>query len=422
MAPHLDHVIDAFSPERPPVLLLGGINLLRALGLAGIPVVLGCHDPDEPALDSRHCTARVAVPRLEGTAAVDALVGIGRRLAGQCGRRVPLVFGSDEALALVSRHRERLARFFLFLLPDPAVTEALLAKDRFQAFAAARGLPVPRALAFEGDGPGSVRGASGPVVAKPRSKEDWHHRRLCRELFGGDAKALVFPTGAAAAAQASLAPFAGELLFQEYIPGGDECLWSYHGFADESGQVLAGFVGRKVRTYPVDDGESACIELAEAPELEALGRGIARRCPLRGPFKMDFKRDPRDGRFHLLEINARASLWHYVGAANGVNLMKVTCDYLLDGVAPAPRSARTTTRWVNLGLDAKAFRQLRARHALGWPGWIASIARPPMVYGLFAWRDPLPWTRHWTRRIARKLAIAPTRILSAFRPWRSTAS
>lgn len=425
MAPDLDHALPAFGPERPPVLLLGGLNLLRALGLAGIPAIVAGADPHEPALDSRYCSARVSLPRLEGDAAVDALVGIGRRLAMQCGRRVPLMFGGDEALALVSDHRERLARFFVFSLPEASIARSLVAKDRFQSFARARGLPVPEALAFHGDGPGTLRGTPGPVVAKPRGKADWHHSPLCAQLFEGDAKALVYPSGPAAAGDARLARFAEQLLFQVYVPGGDECLWSYHGYADTTGEVLAGFVGRKIRTFPVDNGESAYIELADSPELEALGRGIARRCPLRGPFKMDFKRDPRDGTWSLLEINARASLWHYVGAANGVNLMKVAYDELLEGVAPTPRPARTSVRWVNFALDARAFRQLRARGDLSWAGWLASLARPAMVYGLFAWNDPMPWVVQARRRIARlvrRIASSPSRLLAQFRTWRSTAS
>jgi predicted ATP-grasp superfamily ATP-dependent carboligase len=172
----------------------------------------------------------------------------------------------------------------------------------------------------------------------------------------------------------------------------------------------------------VDNGESAFIEVVDAPGLEALGQGIARRCPLQGLFKMDFKRDPRDGRWFLLEINARASLWHYVGAANGVNLMRAAYEYLVQGLAPVPRRAGTRTRWLNLGLDAKASRQLRSRGELSWPGWIASLASPRMVYGLFAWHDPMPWVMHWRGRLFRRACAFSTRFRSSMRPWRSTAS
>ena len=36
-----------FSPERPPVVLLGGLNVLRALGRAGIPAIVAASCADE---------------------------------------------------------------------------------------------------------------------------------------------------------------------------------------------------------------------------------------------------------------------------------------------------------------------------------------------------------------------------------------
>src|SRR5690242_19974282 len=269
-----------------PVVVVGGISLVRSLGLAGIPAIVVTSNHEEPALSSRYCTQRYLIPRLDsGEPAVEALVSLGARLSAEHGRRVPLMFGSDDALELVTRHRERLQRYFLLLLNDADVAGALIAKDRFGAFAAARGLPVPRTLAWEGAGPATVRGTAGPVVVKPSEKRDWHASALCRQLFSGDAKALVFSSGAEAAAHPGVAHNSGQLTFQEYIPGGHGELWSYHGFADPHGEVLAAFCGRKIRTYPAVHGESAFIDVAHDDTLDAAGREVVRRCPLKGFFK-----------------------------------------------------------------------------------------------------------------------------------------
>lgn len=408
--------------DHPPVVLLGGLNLVRALGCAGIDAIVVAWNPEEPALSSRHCKAARVVPRPDaGTGTLDALVRLGEQLAGQLGRRVPLMYGSDEALGLVQANREKLQRYFLFLTPDLDVGSALIAKDRFAAFARHRGLPVPRSLTWDGDGPGSVRGTPGAVLVKPCDKVDWHHSALCRALFNGDGKALVFESGAAAADHPLVAQYHRELTFQEYIPGGDADLWSFHGFADERGTVLASFVGRKIRTYPTLTGESAFVEIAEDASLEALGREVALRCPLKGPFKMDFKRDPRDGRWHLLEINARYNLWHYLGAVNGLNLMRVAYDYLLHRGRPAGRRAESRYRWISFDLDFRAYRELAARGEITTARWAASILGSRNVSNLFSWSDPLPWVMLWKRRIARRASRLPS-MLFALRPWRSTAS
>src|SRR5687767_5711376 len=117
-----------FDPRQPPVVLLGGVNLERTLGLGGIQAIVATSDAGEPALRSRHCTARLMLPPADQhDARVEALVAAGGQLAGLYGCRVPLMYGSDDALELVYANRERLSRYFLFLVSDPEVGEALIA-------------------------------------------------------------------------------------------------------------------------------------------------------------------------------------------------------------------------------------------------------------------------------------------------------
>ncbi len=404
--------------DQVPVLSLGGVSLARALGLAGIPVVVASHDLSEPAFGSRYCVGRCLIPPPENAeAAVDAIVRIGERLTLTYGRRVPLMYGNDDYLELIHAHRQRFERHFRVLLNDAAVADALLMKDRFQDFAQGRGLPVPRSLAWE-----ALADTPGPVLVKPSSKVDWHESILRRSLFH-DAKALVFATGAEAASNPDLARFREQLTLQEYIPGGDTCNWSFHGVADAQGHVIDSFVGRKLRTYPTGTGESSFIELVQDRELQALGTEIAAKVPLKGVFKMDLKKDERTGRWYLLEINARFNLWHYLGACNGVNLLRVAYDYLLDGTRPAQRGLYGTRyRWLCLELDTRAFLELRGRGELVLFAWLASIAFSRNVYNLFAWRDPGPWMRFWAYRLARRWDRGAGRLLSMVRQWRSTAS
>ena len=61
--------------DRIPALLLGGVNLVRALGLAGIPVIVASPEESEPAFASRYCVARCVLPPLSRpSAVVDAIV------------------------------------------------------------------------------------------------------------------------------------------------------------------------------------------------------------------------------------------------------------------------------------------------------------------------------------------------------------
>jgi predicted ATP-grasp superfamily ATP-dependent carboligase len=411
------------SRSRPPVILLGGTNLVRALGLADLPVIVASSDPDEPALASRYALAAVVLPPLSHPeAVVDALLELSAGIFRAIGCRVPLMYGNDGYLEFIYACRDRLNGHFLLTLNDHKVAHALIEKSRFAEFAAERGLPVPLTLRWEGGGVQDLRNWSRPVVVKPRAKTEWHDSPLHEHVFTDDSKALVFDNGPAAMAHPLVERYRNQLTFQEFIPGDDSSLWSFHGYADENGHVLAAFVGRKIRTYPPITGESAYIEMVQDPGLLTFGRIMAGRIPLRGPFKIDFKKDAVDGRLVILEVNARYTLWHYLGAANGLNLTRVAYDHLVHGLRPERAyEYRTTHRWLYLGYDFLAYRSLAKRGELNLFGWLRSLAAPK-IYNVFAWTDPWPLAALWVGRLTRRSRRATGKFLTLVRQWRSTAS
>jgi len=402
-----------FSAARPPVMLLGGLSTCRALGLAGIPVVVASSGPHQPAFASRYCLGQLRLPSEGGRRAIaDTLLAAGERLSAGLGRRVPLFYGNDDWQRLVQDYRTELAAHYALLLNDVDVADAVIDKDRFQPLALARGLPVPRALDWD-----SVGRVGRPVLVKPRAKSRWDLPAAHLRLFGPQGKARIFPSGSALLADPDARQLRNELLIQEYVAGDDRQIWSFHGFADENGLLLDWFIGRKIRTYPALTGMSTYVELAHNDELAALGRRIAAAMPLKGIFKIDLKRDPHIGRFRVLEVNARYNLWHYLGAANRVNLPRAAYRYLVYGERPLSSSAyRTTQRWIYLRYDWRAYRELAARGELGFLGWLASLAVAPKVCQLFSWRDPLPFLDGLYRRVRARLPRLP----AALRKWRFT--
>jgi predicted ATP-grasp superfamily ATP-dependent carboligase len=404
-----------FSGARPPGMVLGGLNICRALGLAGIPVIVASSTAHEVAFASRYCSGRLRLPSHEGRRAMaDSLLAAGKRLAGSLGRRLPLFYCNDDWQRLVQDYRSELAQHYSLLLNDADVAGAVIEKHLFQPLAAARGLPVPRTLEWD-----ELERVEGPVLVKPRTKFDWGMSSVYLRLFRRQGKARIFSNGRELLADAAARQLRDELLIQEYVAGDDRQIWSFHGFSDENSQLLDWFIGRKIRTYPVLTGLSTYLELAHDDELAALGRGIAAALPLKGVFKIDLKRDPRIGRFRVLEINARYNLWHYLGAANKVNLPRTAYEYLVYGKRPAAsRGYRTTHRWIYLRYDWHAYRQLASRGELGFPAWLASLAAAPKVCHLFGWSDPLPFFNKLYHFMKSRLP----RLASVLRRWLSTAS
>ena len=60
-----DALLARLDRQRIPVLLLGGINLVRTLGEAGIPAIVASADGEDPARDSRFCKGVYEMPPLD---------------------------------------------------------------------------------------------------------------------------------------------------------------------------------------------------------------------------------------------------------------------------------------------------------------------------------------------------------------------
>ena len=419
----LDIDFARMSAGRPPVLLLGGLSLLRPLGFARIPVVVASPYACDPALVSRYCSGRCLLPPLANEGAVaEILLSAGDRLTRRLGRRVPLYYGNDDHLHLIYAFRSDLERYFLLLLNDPATGLSLIDKDSFEGLARTRNLPVPKTLAWDGEGEHALAEARCPVVVKPRVKLAWDESPILLKLVGGAGKARVFENGPAVMAHPLALQLKEQLTFQEYVPGDDRQLWSFHGFVAADGALLASFVGRKVRTFPAGTGMSSFLELAHNDELAAIGRDVASRVPLKGVFKIDFKRNPETGRYYVLEINARYNLWHHMAATNGINLPQVAYDYLVDDARPRAGRYHTAVRWLCLRLDFRAFRELASQGELTPVGWLRSIIGTRKVYDLFSWTDPLPALRHAGDRLRWWLSRRAGFLRLRIREWLSTAS
>lgn len=413
-----------FRPERPPVLLLGGLDLLRPLNLAGIGAIVASPDFDDPVFASRHCGGRCLLPSFKNREAVlETVLAVGDTLTSALGRRIPLVYGDDDHLDLICDYRDVLAQRFLLLLNDPDIDRAMMEKGRFEGVARARGIAVPRTYIWGHAGPNALADAPGPVVAKPKQKMHWDESVVFLKFCGGSGKARIFDNGRKVMADRHARQLRDLLTFQDYIPGDDRQLMSFHGVADENGKLLASFVGRKLRTIPALTGASTFLEMAHDDAVSAFGREVVARAPLKGVFKIDLKRDARDGSFRVLEVNARYTLWHHLGARNGVNLAKVAYDYLVDGKRPAADIPyRTAYRWIYLRLDYQAYRDLASRGELSFWRWILSLLLSRKVCHLFSWSDPGPFISRCSHRLLtwgrRVFDYSRLRL----REWLSTAS
>jgi len=376
------------SGEGPLACVLGEIDLVRALALAGVRSAVGV-PPGNPARYSR-AAAHVLDwrdPCREPEALLERLLAFGRTQP----ERPVLFYDGDWDTLLISRYREQLSEAFRFVIADNELVESLIDKERFQELAERLELPVPRSRRLAEEDDEGALGLRFPVLAKPLTREHGSWRPIAR------AKALhIAGAEDLCSLRARLRGSGLELLVQEAVPGSESRVVSYHTYVDERGEVAGEFTGRKLRTYPSQYGYSTALEITASGEVATTGREIVRRLGLRGVAKLDFKRGP-DGSLHLFEVNPRFNLWHHPGAVAGVNLPEVVYSDLVGLPRPPARRARPGVRWCSLAHDLQAARA----DGIGSLRWIAWALRCDVKSG-FAWNDPLPLPRAALARLRGK--------------------
>jgi len=316
--------------------------------------------------------------------------------------RKPVLFPiTDASVEAVASHLEALREHYLVAMPRPELVHKLLDKRGFGELAVEMGLPAPRTWFV--DGVEAMERAAGeikyPCIMKPQLKNEAY------EAAGG-AKAYVLED--ASSLQKTYAGFAEaspEVIVQQYVPGGDDEVYFCLQYLGADHEPRASFCGRKLRQWRPHCGGTASCEPVDVPELEELTASFFRRVKMVGLASMEFKRDPRDGAYYMIEPTVCRTDWQSALADhNGVPLPRLAYCDLAGEPPPKVRRRLCRTRWVHLNSDMRSAEHYRTRGELGWIAWLWSI-RPPVRGAYWALDDPVPFLAifgAWLRRGMRK--------------------
>ena len=367
--------------------VMGDMDLLRPLVLAGVPCAVVTR-PGVPSLYSRYAQSHLVWDDYskDTEVLVDALVRFGKAQP----ERPVLFYEEDSQILLISRFRERLKEAFRFVIAEAKLVDDLLDKGRFQLLAERHGFAVPVGRRFD---PASLEaenlGLAFPLIVKPLTR-----LKLWTDTFGLNKAINVENAEALRSLWPQLRTIGLKLLAQEFIPGGEGRIESYHCYVDQRGEIAGEFTGRKIRTYPVCYGHTSALEITDADDVRQNGRAVVEALALTGVAKLDFKRDPR-GNLRLLEINPRFNLWHHAGAVAGVNIPALVYADLVGIPRPPAAQTRAGVRWCRMWKDLPAARSagmpLRA-----WLPWAFTCEAKSTL----SWDDPMPFLRSTLHRAA----------------------
>ena len=357
-----------------------GLGIARSLGRQGVPVCI-LDDEFSIARSSRFVQRHVRVEDLRGARqTIAALLDVTERLHLHGWVLYPT---REETVAAVASHRDQLAG--LLRVPTPAWPSVRPAWDKRETYqlADSLGIPTPRTWFPQNERDLELVDIDSPVIVKPAIKEHFFYATGAKAWRADNADELV-----AAYRRACAIVQPGEVLVQEVIPGGGERQVAYCTLFKE-GRSLASMTVRRRRQHPSDFGRaSTFVETVELPELEKPSVLFLQEVDYYGLAELEYKQDPRDGRYKLLDVNPRTWGYHSLGPAAGVDF-----PYLLFrdqlGLPVQPVKARTGVRWIRLLTDMpNAVRDIRAGTA--HPGDYLRSLRGVDTEAVFSLRDPLP--------------------------------
>ncbi len=331
-----------------------GLGIIRSLGSRGIPL---CVVDDEYSIGrfSKYTTFTVRPPTLrKEQETVDFLLEMGQRLNLKGWVLFPT---RDEHVAAFSRHKAKLSEIFRVPTPDWEITKWAWNKWNTYSLAQKLDIPIPRTWCPRTLEDIDQIDAEFPLGVKPSVKEDFFYATKAKAWRANNREELrdMFK-------KASGHVGSNEVLVQEIIPGDGTCQFSSCVFIKD-GVAIGTMEAQRWRQHPPEFGRAATfVESIDLPVVVEPTMRFLKAINYYGLAEVEYKLDPRDGKYKLLDVNARTWGFHALGSPAGVDFC-----YMLYADQVGER-----------------VENCRGRSGVGWIRMVTDI--PTSLQGIFAGR------------------------------------
>jgi len=305
----------------------------------------------------------------------------------------PVLFPTNDEWALaVSRHKDRLETVAHVCSSYQKSVELILNKDKFYEVGNKANYMSP--YTWENDKLDDISFNSFPVVAKAKFKSvpDGDSEKLNKLL---EENRLVVLNSREelekyVVSNQELLPY---LVFQEYVRGNSDTMYTVGIYVDRNIEIKALFTGRKVRGYPAEYGDNIVGESCEVPEyLIENTKKIVQELNYTGIAEFEYKKDEVSGDFKLIEINPRSWSWIGITPHCGVNIPLIAYKDLtgLDTTSSVLKQNEGKVRYIKVFQD---FVNCIFRYKNSFPEWAMSLKE---------WRQDLKSSKNVYAELYRK--------------------
>ncbi len=286
------------------------LGVARSLGRRGIPVWIFNQGGHLVAAVSRYVRRRLEWPAGKDHEKVQFLLNLCTRHKLKGWTLVPT---DDYTVGLVSAHHKILASEYQLTVPPWETLRWVCDKRLLHQLAEKIHVDQPW-TACPSDRDELLRiDCPYPVILKPALRLQPSSLAVPKAWVAENRESLLAKYDEACAVLS-----ADDLIVQEIVPGGGESQFSYAALCKD-GFSLASLVARRTRQFPKDFGQlSTFVETVDAPEVVAPAERLLSAIGFTGLAEIEFKRDPRNNRWKILDINPRVWGWHTLSRRAGI--------------------------------------------------------------------------------------------------------
>ena len=386
----------------PPAVVIpvdrpASLGIARLLGRRGISVYGIDSDPSAIGMVSRYLHPR---PLPEGPISDEVKLEFLLNLGKELGEAV-LFPVSDDSVIFCSLYRSELEKYYHFVMADHATMTDVLTKDGLHKIAEMHSIPAPRL--FSACSLAEIENIAGslpyPVILKPVFSPSWLRDEiisLLRDNYLSGPPKVAYCQDAQKLLDLyrKIAAYDPHIIIEEVIPGEDERLVYFCFYLDRKSTPLARFAGKKIRVLPVGFGSATYVRSFYDPELEEISLKLLSNVHYQGLGGIEFKKDPRDGQYKLIEFNARLGMWDSLSARCGIDIPYIAYCDALGWEVEAQTQYREGVLWIDFQRDVRAFILYHRRKQLGIKDWLRSYMgeKEWAVFSVDDWKPALKST------------------------------
>ncbi|MBN1502103.1 hypothetical protein JW930_01045 [Candidatus Woesearchaeota archaeon] len=375
---------------RKAIIIYGGplgLGIVRSLGEKGIKSIVIHEDDEEVAVHSKYVFHKVKIKNyLDRKELYDLLIKNKKKWKG-----LLVIPGSDESALALAYYRKQLSKHYVLPVSGYNTLSKVVDKKETYKLADKAGVPRPKTWC-----PKTLKEIHNlkreiifPCILKPHLRHNFYKIFKTKLFYINNFQELKKKFMLCIKHKV-------DVMISELIPGEDTNLYGYSFYIDKNYKFRGGMLDQKLRQAPPKFGVGRVIRTLHNDEIAALAKKFLKQSPkYTGPGKIEFKYDARDGKYKLIEMNARIILWVHFMAKLGINYPYLMYEDWINSKQIKIKDYKDNIYWMHLYNDVLYFMSKKRKLDNLTFGKFISPYLHRKVLAIESIKDPMPMIIHW---------------------------